>query len=33
VGEKMLNELKGYEAKADDLEKEIRKTMIERGGI
>jgi len=33
VGEKMLNELKTYEAKADDLEKEIHKTMIERGGI
>jgi glutamate formiminotransferase/formiminotetrahydrofolate cyclodeaminase len=32
-GEKMLNELKGYEAKADELEKEIRKTMIERGGL
>src|SRR5215216_1485697 len=33
VGEKMLNELKTYESKADDLEKEIRKTMTERGGI
>jgi glutamate formiminotransferase/formiminotetrahydrofolate cyclodeaminase len=32
-GEKMLNELKGYETKADDLEKEIRKVMSERGGI
>ena len=32
-GEKMLIELKEYEAKADDLEKEIRKTMTERGGI
>jgi glutamate formiminotransferase/formiminotetrahydrofolate cyclodeaminase len=33
VGEKMLNELKGYETKADELEKEIRKTMSERGGL
>jgi formiminotetrahydrofolate cyclodeaminase len=33
VGEKMLNELKGYEAKADELEKEIRKTLSERGGL
>jgi glutamate formiminotransferase/formiminotetrahydrofolate cyclodeaminase len=33
VGEKMLNELKIYETKADDLEKEIRRTMTERGGI
>jgi len=33
VGEKMLNELKMYEMKADELEKEIRKTMTERGGI
>lgn len=32
-GEKMLAELKGYETKADELEKEIRKTMIERGGL
>ena len=32
-GEKMLNELKVYEAKADELEKEIRKVMHERGGI
>jgi glutamate formiminotransferase/formiminotetrahydrofolate cyclodeaminase len=32
-GEKMLNELKTYEAKADELEKEIRRTMIERGGL
>ena len=29
----MLIELKGYEAKADDLEKEIRKTLSERGGL
>lgn len=33
VGEKMLNELKKFESKADELEKEIRKTMMERGGI
>ncbi|HUE99051.1 MAG TPA: glutamate formimidoyltransferase [Anaerolineales bacterium] len=33
VGEKMLEELKELEAKADELEKEIRKTMSERGGI
>ena len=33
VGEKLLNELKEFEAKADELEKEIRKTMQERGGI
>ena len=33
VGEKMLNELAELEAKADQLEKEIRKTMSERGGI
>ena len=33
VGQKMLSELKAYEAKADDLEKEIRKTVTERGGI
>lgn len=33
VGEKMLNELKDCEAKADELEKEIRKTISERGGI
>ena len=29
----MLAELKGYETKADELEKEIRMTMIERGGL
>ena len=29
----MLNELKELETKADELEKEIRKTMAERGGI
>jgi glutamate formiminotransferase/formiminotetrahydrofolate cyclodeaminase len=33
LGEKMLTELKTYESKADELEKEIRKTMIERGGL
>lgn len=33
VGEKMLNELAELEAKADQLEKEIRKTMSERGRI
>jgi glutamate formiminotransferase / formiminotetrahydrofolate cyclodeaminase len=33
VGEKLLEELKEVEAKADLLEKEIRKTMSERGGI
>jgi glutamate formiminotransferase/formiminotetrahydrofolate cyclodeaminase len=33
VGEKMLEELKEMEAKADELEKEIRQTMSERGGI
>ena len=33
VGEKMLEELKELEIKADELEKEIRKTMSERGGI
>jgi glutamate formiminotransferase / formiminotetrahydrofolate cyclodeaminase len=33
VGEKLLEELKEVEAKADELEKEIRKTMSERGGI
>ena len=33
VGEKMLSDLKALEAKADELEKEIRKIMIERGGI
>jgi glutamate formiminotransferase/formiminotetrahydrofolate cyclodeaminase len=32
-GEKLLNELKELEAKADELEKEIRKTMNERGEI
>jgi hypothetical protein len=29
----MLEELKELEAKADELEKGIRKTMSERGGI
>jgi formiminotetrahydrofolate cyclodeaminase len=33
VGEKMLEELKEIEAKADELEKEIRQTMETRGGI
>lgn len=33
VGEKLLNEMKELEGKADELEKEIRKTMEERGGI
>jgi formiminotetrahydrofolate cyclodeaminase len=33
VGEKMLTELKELEAKADQLEKEIRQTMTERGGL
>ncbi len=33
VGEKMLEELKELEAKAEELEKEIRKTISERGGI
>jgi len=33
VGEKLLNELKELETKADELEKEIRKTIKERGGI
>jgi len=33
LGDKMLNELKSLEAKADELEKEIRKTMSERGGL
>jgi glutamate formiminotransferase/formiminotetrahydrofolate cyclodeaminase len=33
VGEKMLEELKEIEAKADDLDKEIRQTMQTRGGI
>ena len=33
VGEKMLNELADLEKKADKLEKEIKSTMKERGGI
>ena len=33
VGEKMLEELKEFEARADELEKEIHQTMNERGGI
>ena len=31
AGEKMLNELKEYEKKADELEKQIRQAMTERG--
>jgi glutamate formiminotransferase / formiminotetrahydrofolate cyclodeaminase len=33
VGEKLLEELKELETKADELEKEIRQTMETRGGI
>ena len=33
VGDKMLEELKELEAKANELEKEIRQTMETRGGI
>ena len=33
AGETMLNELKEYDAKADELEKQIRQAMAERGGI
>jgi formiminotetrahydrofolate cyclodeaminase len=33
AGEKMLEELKDLETKADALEKEIRQVMSERGGI
>jgi hypothetical protein len=33
VGEKMLEELKGLDAKAEQLEKEIRGIMHSRGGI
>jgi glutamate formiminotransferase/formiminotetrahydrofolate cyclodeaminase len=33
AGEKMLEDLKEIEAKADELEKEIRETMRTRGGI
>jgi formiminotetrahydrofolate cyclodeaminase len=33
VGEKMLEELQELEARADELEKEIRQTMGTRGGI
>jgi glutamate formiminotransferase / formiminotetrahydrofolate cyclodeaminase len=33
VGERMLDELKDLESKADELEKEIRNTITERGGI
>ncbi len=33
MGEKMLNELHAYEIKADEFEKEIGKTVAERGGL
>jgi len=33
AGEQMLKELVGLEKQADDLEKEIRRTMEERGGL
>jgi formiminotetrahydrofolate cyclodeaminase len=33
VGEKMLEELQEMEAKAEELEKEIRQTVLKRGGI
>jgi hypothetical protein len=33
AGERMLVELKELEAKADDLEKQIRQIMTERGGM
>jgi formiminotetrahydrofolate cyclodeaminase len=33
VGERMLAEMHELEAKADEVEKEIRKVMKERGGI
>ncbi len=33
AGEKMLKELRDFEKKADKIEKEIRKTMEERGGV
>jgi formiminotetrahydrofolate cyclodeaminase len=33
VGDKMLEELKEIESRADELEKEIRQTMETRGGI
>jgi glutamate formiminotransferase/formiminotetrahydrofolate cyclodeaminase len=33
VGEKMLEDLKGLDAKAEELEKEIREIMKSRGGI
>ena len=33
TGEKMLIELKEFEKKADELEKQIRQAMTERGGI
>jgi glutamate formiminotransferase / formiminotetrahydrofolate cyclodeaminase len=33
VGERMLDELNELESKADELEKEIRNTITERGGI
>lgn len=33
VGDKMMNQMKELEAKADDLEKEIRRIVAERGGL
>jgi formiminotetrahydrofolate cyclodeaminase len=33
AGETMLQELRDLEKKADKIEKEIRKTMEERGGV
>jgi glutamate formiminotransferase/formiminotetrahydrofolate cyclodeaminase len=33
AAEKMLKELRGFEKKADEVEKVIRKTMEERGGV
>jgi glutamate formiminotransferase/formiminotetrahydrofolate cyclodeaminase len=33
AGEKMLIELGNFEKKADEIEKDIRKTMEERGGV
>jgi formiminotetrahydrofolate cyclodeaminase len=32
-GEQMLKDLKDFEKQADKIEKEIRKTMEERGGV
>ena len=33
LGDRMIEELKELEIRADELEKEIRKTMVERGGL